>query len=412
MNILHEACAGLDVHKRTVVGCAIVPDATGHWHKEQRTFSTMTPDLVLLRQWLTNLGVTHVAMESTASYWKPVYNVLEGYLEVLVVNAQHLKAVPGRKTDLKDAEWIADLLQHGLLRPSFVPPAPQRELRDLTRYRMSLGEERARLINRLQKTLEDANLKLASVVSDVMGKSARDMLAALLAGDADPVVLADLARGRMRSKRDLLTQALQGRLKPHHSFLLSEQLADIDALEEAIDRMSTEIATRVRPYEPQIQRLSTIPGIKRRLAEVLLAEIGPDVSRFPDARHLASWAGLCPGNNESAGKRLSGRTRKGSPWLRSALVEGAHAAIHAKDCYLAAQYQRLLLRRGGKKATIAVAHTLLVMIYHLLSRDQDYRELGGNYFDELDRQAVQKRLVRRLERLGYAVSLASPNPAL
>jgi transposase len=323
---------------------------------------------------------------------------------VLVVNAQHLKAVPGRKTDLKDAEWIADLLQHGLLHPSFVPPAPQRELRELTRYRMSLSEERARLINRLQKTLEDANLKLASVVTDITGKSARDMLTALLSGEGDPVVLAELARGRMRSKRALLAQALQGQLKPHHSFLLSEQLADIDAVEQAIDRLRAQIALRVRSQEQQLQRLSTIPGVKRRLAEVLLAEIGPDVSRFPDARHLASWAGLCPGNNESAGKRLSGRTRKGSPWLRSALVEAAHAAIHAKDCYLAAQYQRLVLRHGGKQATIAVAHTLLVVIYHLLSRTQDYRELGGNYCDELDRQAVQKRLVRRLERLGYAVS--------
>lgn len=411
MNVVYEACAGLDVHKRTVVGCAIIPDANGQRHKERRTFSAMTPALVRLRQWLTGLGVTHVAMESTASYWKPIYNVLEGHLELLVVNAQHLKAVPGRKTDLKDAEWIADLLQHGLLRPSFVPPAEQRELRELTRYRMSLSEERARLINRLQKTLEDANLKLASIVTDITGKSARDMLTALLAGEDDPAVLANLARGRMRSKRDLLVQALQGHLKPHHSFLLSEQLADIDTVEEAIERLSAEIAARVRPYEQQLQRLSTIPGIKRRLAEVLLAEIGPDVSRFPDARHLASWAGLCPGNNESAGKRLSGRTRKGSPWLRSALVEAAHAAIHAKDCYLAAQYQRLLLRRGGKKATIAVAHTLVVMIYHLLSRGQDYRELGGNYFDELDRQAVQKRLVRRLERLGYAVSVASPDPA-
>jgi transposase len=410
MNVVYEACAGLDVHKRTVVACASVPDAKGHRHKERRTFSTMTPDLVLLRQWLADLGVTHVAMESTASYWKPIFNVLEGHLEVLVVNAQHLKAVPGRKTDLKDAEWIADLLAYGLLRPSFVPPAPQRELRDLTRYRMSLSEERARLINRLQKTLEDANLKLASVVTDITGKSARDMLGALLAGDDDPAALAELARGRMRSKRELLTQALQGQLRPHHSFLLSEQLADIDALEEAIERVSSEIAARVRPYEGQIQRLSTIPGIKRRLAEVLLAEIGPDVSRFPDARHLASWAGMCPGNNESAGKRLSGRTRKGSPWLRSALVEAAHAAIHAKDCYLAAQYQRLALRRGGKKATIAVGHTLLVMIYHLLFRDQEYRELGGNYFDELDRQAVQKRLVRRLEKLGYEVKLALTSP--
>ncbi len=320
-------------------------------------------------------------------------------------------AVPGRKTDIKDAEWIADLLQHGLLRPSFVPLAWQREVRDLTRYRTSLSEERSRLINRLQKTLEDTNIKLASVASDVMGRSARDMLTALLAGEVDPAVLAELARGRMRSKRDLLSQALQGQLKPHHCVLLSEQLADIDTLDEAIERMSTEIAERLRPYEHQIQRLSTIPGIKRRLAEVILAEIGPDMSRFPDARHLASWAGMCPGNNESGGKRLSGKTRKGSPWLRSALVEAAHAAIHAKDSYLSAQYQRLVVRRGGKKATIAVGHTLLVVIYHILSEDEDYKELGGNYFDEWDRQAVQKRLVRRLEKLGYEVKLEPTSPA-
>ncbi len=412
MNVVYEACAGLDVHKRTVVGCAIVADANGQRHKERRTFSTMTSDLLVLRQWLTDLGVTHVAMESTASYWKPIFNMLEGHLNVLVINAQHVKAVPGRKTDVKDAEWIADLLQHGLLRPSFVPPAAQRELRELTRYRMSLSEERARLINRLQKTLEDANLKLASVVSDVMGRSARDMLTALLAGEGDPAGVAQLARGRMRSKRGLLAHALEGQLKPHHRFLLSEQLDEIDTLDAALERLSSEIAARVRPYEPQIQRLATIPGIQRRLAEVLLAEIGPDVSRFPDARHLASWAGLCPGNNESAGKRLSGRTRKGSPWLRSALVEAAHAAIHAKDCYLSAQYRRLVVRRGGKKATIAVAHTLVVMIYHILRDGRDYRELGGNYFDELDRQAVQKRLVRRLEKLGYQVRLELASSAL
>jgi len=295
-------------------------------------------------------------------------------MEVLVVNAQHLKAVPGRKTDVKDAEWIADLLQHGLLQPSFVPPAPQRDLRELTRYRTSLVEERSRIINRLQKTLEDANLKLASVASDLMGRSARDMLAALLAGEVDPSILAQLARGRMRAKRDLLEQALQGLLKPHHRFLLSEQLADIDALDEAIERMSAEIAERLHPYEAQLRRLETIPGIKQRLAEVILAEIGQDMHRFPSARHLASWAGMCPGNNESAGKRLSGRTRKGSPWLRSALVEAAHAAIHCKDSYLSAQYQRLAIRRGGKKATIAVSHTLLVIIYQLLSQDKDYLE--------------------------------------
>lgn len=412
MNLVYERCAGLDVHKRNVVVCAIIPDVKGQRQKELRTFSSMTPDLLRMRAWLKDLRITHVAMESTASYWKPIFNVLEGHLEVLVVNAQHLKAVPGRKTDSKDAEWIADLLQHGLLRPSFVPPAPQREVRELTRYRISLSEERSRLINRLQKTLEDANIKLASVASDVMGRSARDMLTALLAGEADPALLAELARGRMRAKRDLLAQALQGDLKSHHRFLIAEQLADIDTLDEAIGRMSLEIAERLRPYEHQLRRLETIPGIKRRLAEVILAEVGPDMSRFPDARHLASWAGMCPGNNESGGKRLSGRTRKGSPWLRSALVEAAHAAIHSKDSYLSAQYQRLVIRRGGKKATIAVGHTLLVIIYHILSEDKDYEELGGNYFDEWDRQAVQKRLVRRLEKLGYEVKLEPTSPAM
>jgi transposase len=411
-----------------LVACLITPDASGRRTKALRTFLTVTQDLLALRDWLSAAGCTHVAMEATGVYWKPVYRLLEGAFELLVVNAQHIKAVPGRKTDVKDAEWIADLLQHGLLTGSFIPPTDQRELRELTRYRTSLIEDRARVINRLQKTLEETNLKLGDVVSDITGKSARAILAGLLAGETDPTVLADLARGRLKAKRETLEQALVGTLHAHHRFLLEEHLAHMDTLEAAIRRVSQEIEQRMQSWQETDQGeqpvedtdqhqavlltwaqavtlLSTIPGISQRAAEGVLAEIGLDMTRFPSAKHLASWAGMCPGNHESAGKRLSGRTSRGSPWLRKLLVEAAIGASHSKNTYLAAQYRRIASRGGGKKATIAVGHTILTIIYHLLTNHQSYQELGGGYFDARERQLTEKRLVRRLERLGYQVTL-------
>jgi transposase len=364
----------------------------------------MTADLLALADWLAAAGCTHVAMESTGVFWKPIFNLLQHQFEVLVVNAQHIKAVPGRKTDVRDAEWIAELLQHGLLRGSFIPPQPQRELRDLTRHRTTLVQERSRVINRLQKVLEDANIKLAAVVSDIVGASARTMLEALLAGLTDPAVLAELARGRLRTKRPQLEQALAGTLTNHHRFVLTELLSHIDYLDQAISRASEELVRRLEADEEALALLDSIPGVSRRAAEIVLAEVGDDVSRFPSAKHLSSWAGMCPGNHESAGKRLSGKTRKGSPWLRQALVEAAHSVGRTKT-YLGAQYHRLAARRGKKKAAIAVAHSILVIIYHVLKRREPYCELGANYFDERDRQAVERRLVHRLERLGYIVQL-------
>jgi transposase len=365
----------------------------------------MTADLLALSDWLAAAGCTHVAMESTGVFWKPIYNLLEGTFELLVVNAQHIKAVPGRKTDVRDAEWIADLLRHGLLRASFIPECPQRELRELTRYRTVVARERANEVNRLQKVLEGANIKLASVATDILGKSGRDMLEALVAGTRTASSVAQLARGRRREKLPQLEQALAGQFTAHHRFLMAQQLAHSDFLDATLERVSAEIAERVRPFEAEMAQVQTIPGVGRRTAEVLVAEIGSDLTRFPTARHLASWAGLCPGSDQSAGKRRSGRTRKGSPWLRCALVEAAQAAARTKDTYLAAQYHRLAARRGVKRAALAVAHSILVMVSALLTSHASYQELGGRYFDERDRQAVQRRLVRRLEALGYAVSL-------
>jgi transposase len=405
VDIIYERCCGLDVHKRSVAACLIVPGTHGEPRKKIRTFGTMTEDLLELSDWLAAAGCTHVAMESTGVYWKPIYNLLEAAFAPLLVNARHIKTVPGRKTDVKDCEWIADLLRHGLLRGSFVPERPQRELRELNRYRTTLVRERSAEVSRLQKTLEGANIKLASVATDIMGKSARQMLKALIDGSTDTSAMAQLARGKLRAKIPQLGRALRGCSGAHQRFLVAQQLAHIDFLEESIEQLSAEIVERMRPFGEAIERLETIPGVGRRTAEAILVEIGPEVSRFPTYRHLASWAGMCPGNDESGGKRRSGKTTKGNPWLRAALVEAAHAAGRTRNTYLSAQYRRLASRRGKKRAAVAVGHTILVIAYHLLQRSCGYEELGGDYFDKRDRQAVERRLVRRLEGLGYKVSL-------
>jgi transposase len=404
MQIMHERCAGLDVHKKTVVACVVTPGG-----QEIRTFSTMTVDLLGLSDWLLVCGCTHVAMESTGDYWKPVFNMLEGSFEVLLVNAQHVKAVPGRKTDVKDAAWLAELLQHGLLRASFIPPVAQRELRDLTRYRSTFIRERTTLVNRVQKLLEDANIKLAAVASDIIGVSGRAILAALLAGHADPQALADLAKGRLRSKRDQLAKALDGRVKAHHRFVLTELLCQIDSLDETIARFDTQIQEISTPFEAAIGLLDTIPGVARPTAEMIVAEIGTDMSRFPSADHLAAWAGVAPGNHESAGKRTSGKTRQGNRFLRTVLVQAAHAAARTKSTYLSAQYRRLATRRGKKRAIMAVAHSMLVMAYYMIQRQEPYREAGGDFFDRLQPEDTARRLVKRLEHLGYHVTLQNPS---
>jgi transposase len=407
MEVVHTQCAGLDVHKKTVVAAIMVPDGQGGVYKETRTFGTMTADLLALSDWLSGHGVTHAALESTGEYWKPVFNILESNFEVLLVNAQHVKAVPGRKTDINDAEWLADLLRHGLLRASFIPPVGQRELRELTRHRSNFVRERATLVNRVQKVLEGANIKLASVASDVMGVSGRAMLAALIEGHTSPAEMADLAKGKLREKREQLVKALEGRVKPHHRFILTELLCQIDNLEEAIGRFDEQITALCGPFEVAIALLDTIPGVARQTAEIIVSEIGIDMSRFPSAAHLAAWAGVAPGNNESAGKRRSGKTRKGNQALGVALNQAAHGAAHTKGTYLSAQYHRLAGRRGKKKAIMAVAHSILVIAYHLIKRQEPYRELGGDYFDQRRPEATAKRLVKRLQQLGYEVVIQS-----
>jgi len=404
MEVVYRRCSGLDVHKKSVVACVLIWEG-GVVKKEVRSFGTMTEDLLLLHDWLSAHGVSHVAMESTGAYWKPVFNVLEGSFTVLLVNATHIKAVPGRKTDVKDCEWIAELLCHGLLKGSFIPPEPIRDLRDLTRYRKSLMDERVREVNRLHKLLESANVKLASVATDVMGVSGRAMLEALLLGSTDPEVLAELARGKLRKKLPLLRRAFHGRFRAHHRFMLEQILSHMDFLDEAIEQISQEVKSRLSPFCEPIELLKTIPGVNQRVAEVIVAEIGVDMSRFATHRHLASWAGLCPGNHESAGKRKSGKTRKGNRWLSRALVEASWAGSRAKGTYLKSQYHRLLPRKGKKKTAVAVAHTILVIVYHMLVKKVPYRELGQDYLDRLNRTAITRHHVKRLQSLGYNVTL-------
>jgi transposase len=414
MEIVFDRCAGIDVHKRTVVVCRLTRDDAGVRQAQTQTFGTTTSELLRVADWLTEGGCTHVGLESTGEFWKPVFNLLEGAFEVWLLNAAHIKAVPGRKTDVKDAQWIAELLAHGLVRPSFIPPRTQRELRDLTRYRTTFVRERVNLVNRVHKALESANLKLASVATDIMGVSGRAILSALLAGETDPAVLAELAKGPLRKKRPQLEQALRGHLQPHQSFVLTELLAQIDCLDESITRFTAQIQATCAQDAAEaevVALLDTIPGLSETTAQGVVAEIGTDMTRFPSAAALAAWAGLAPRHDESAGRQRSGRTRKGNTWLRTLLVQAAQAAAHTKHTALAARYRRIAARRGHKKAVVALAHALLVIIYHVIARRQPYHELGEDYFQRQDPQARAKRLVHQLTQLGFAVQLPAQRTA-
>lgn len=409
MQVLHTRCAGLDVHKATVVACVMITSSDATVGKEIRSFGTTTPELLALCDWLKSQQVTHAAMESTGSYWKPVYNLLEGQFELLVVNAQHMKAVPGRKTDIKDSEWIADLLRHGLLRGSFIPPRPQRELRELVRHRSNLVTRRAQCVNELQRTLESTNIKLANVVSDITGVSATEMLQSMLAGQSDPGALAEMARGRLREKKDLLRNALQGKVEEYHRLMLSQLLVDIAGYEEQIQEVGAMIAGRLQNEQELLDRLDQIPGVNQRIAQVIAAEVGTNVERFPSAQQLISWAGICPGNNQSGGKRGNGHIKPGNRSLRCAIVEAANAAAKKRNSYLSALYRRLAGRRGKKRALIAVARTILEISYYMIRRGTGYKDLGENYFDQRNPERLVRKLVKRIEHLGFTVEFG-PQP--
>ena len=403
MEVLHPRCAGLDVHKDTVV--AAVRCVSAPRHLEVRTFGTTTGELVALGEWLSSHGCTHVAMEATGVYWKPVWHILEGNFELILANAQHIRNVPGRKTDVSDAAWIADLVAHGLVRASFVPPAPVQELRDLTRTRKQLVREIAQHTLRIQKVLEDANLKVASVLSNIMGLSGRSMIAALIGGETDPERLADLAQGVARKKKKELIEALRGRVTPHHRGLLKLHMQLINALETALEEVDSSVGKALEPIRLGARLLATMPGVSDIVANVIVAEIGVDMSRFPSAAHLISWAGLCPRNDESAGKRRSTRVRKGAPWLKTTLVSAAWAAVRRKTTYLHAQFLRIKGRRGAKKAIVAVAASMLTAAFYILRDGTEYRDLGPEYFTQRDQSKTVSRLLRRLTDLGLQVEI-------
>ena len=406
MEVLHAKCAGLDVHQKTVVAC-VRSAAQRKVVREVRTFGSTTSELLALSDWLASHGCTHVAMESTGVYWKPVWHVLEGAFELILANAMHIRNIPGRKSEVNDATWIADLLAHGLIRGSFVPPEAIQELRDLTRSRKQLVREIAQHPQRLQKVLEDANLKLTEVLTDVLGKSGRSIIEALIAGEQDPQTLATLAGGnRLKASRRELAQALQGRVTAHHRFLLKLHLGQVDALEAAVREVEARVGAALAPFQEAVEHLLTMPGVSHTVARVIVAEVGVDMTRFATAGHLISWAGLCPGLHESAGKRLSSRLRKGAPWLKTTLVQAAWAAVRTKACYLRAQFLRLKTRRGPKKAIMAVAASMLTATYYILKHHVPYQDLGGDYFERRDKAKVVKRLIQKLNALGLQVEVS------
>lgn len=410
MDVIHACCAGLDLHLKSIQAHVRRRNPDGSVTSFAQRFGTTTTQVLALGDWLAEHGVERVAMEATGVYWKPVWNLLEDRFSLMLVNAQHFRNVPGRKTDATDAAWLAQLLQCGLLRDSFVPPRGQRELRDLTRQRTALVEDKSRVVNRVQKTLEDANIKLSSVASDVMGKSGRDMIHAMIAGERDPAKLADLARRGMRSKIPQLREALRGGVREHHRFMLKQLMNQVEMLEGQIAAFESRIQSLMAQDQEKIDRLTGIPGIEDRAARLIISEIGTDMSRFPSADHLCSWAGVCPGNNESAGKRQSGRTRSGNRWLCRILVQSAWAASNAKDSYFRAQHSRIARRRGMKRATMAVARSILTVIYHMLKTGSVFKDLGATFFDQLKPERAVKAIVKRLESLGFDVQLA-PRPA-